>query len=161
MCNIVGDIIKCHASCKTCFTNSNCGLENACTSCFPGDYKISSNFNDLIFKCSKECNGDYLQHDDYYFCDGNTVQNILQFGISKTNSIATSESNQGLVIIICLIIGFIFLFFVFKIIQNIKYKKKSLAPTINADVEQNPQCIEMLLMNNSKPVRKNFVFCVF
>uniref|UniRef100_A0A914PVP2 Protein kinase domain-containing protein n=1 Tax=Panagrolaimus davidi TaxID=227884 RepID=A0A914PVP2_9BILA len=50
-CIIQDDKTTCHESCKTCSNSSFCGNLNACTSCFPGDYKISEFFDDLVFQC--------------------------------------------------------------------------------------------------------------
>uniref|UniRef100_A0AC34FYC3 Protein kinase domain-containing protein n=1 Tax=Panagrolaimus sp. ES5 TaxID=591445 RepID=A0AC34FYC3_9BILA len=68
-CIIFNDKISCHKSCRTCADNSYCGNPNACKSCHPGEYKLSSNYGDEIFACSKICEHFSFKLTDYFFCD--------------------------------------------------------------------------------------------
>jgi hypothetical protein len=139
MCEVVAGKTGCHGNCKTCVSNSKCGLKNACTRCKPGLYKISEKFNDKIFECSETCNGEPLQHDDYFYCDGH-IPHVTTFGTTKVQNGLSIV--HGPITIIFIVAGLIFLI---EILLYLRNKKKNIS--INENNQVIPERVDMPLLN--------------
>uniref|UniRef100_A0AC35G4Z4 Protein kinase domain-containing protein n=1 Tax=Panagrolaimus sp. PS1159 TaxID=55785 RepID=A0AC35G4Z4_9BILA len=96
-CIISGIETACFKLCKTCSETSHCGNPNACTSCYPGDNKVSENIDDKFFQCSKECDVIQIRLDDgSYFCPSPTESSTLKFLTETTeaNSLVSKSSKH-------------------------------------------------------------------
>lgn len=156
-CIINGIKIRCHLTCKTCALNSLCDNENACTSCFPGHYKVSQKPNDTIFKCTNSCDVlAWKYKDGYSFCKSfkKVTVDISNLTSANSTTMVHGTYNEHQISITVLLIICIFLTFI--IILLIIWHKKRNSRKRKEHYYRNPELV-VAMKPNSQLLPSNFI----